>query len=289
LYGALVVQFYVYTYNFPEDGRPIKLLVHSVFLLETLQTALSGADLYYWFASGFGDMNHLASPYASPFDTPIMGSLVALCVQIFFVYRIWVLGKRAAWWLCVLISLCSVVGATAAFMGGIYTHTHGKFAHGQVLKVLATTWLAGNTASDLLIAAAMLYHLVQRRARDGRISNHALVSVVRVTIETNIMTTTVSIIGLLVVVLFPEKDWFVCPTYVVGKLYSNTLLVSLNNRIMIRDTSVACGGVVRSPAGTYPSLARSEPTTDIMLMDMEKSSNSFKIPPLQGIEPYERA
>ena len=59
------------------------------------------------------------------------------------------------------------------------THTHGKFAHGQVLKVLATvrspsnlrfttfnemalplqTWLAGNTASDLLIAAAMLYHV----------------------------------------------------------------------------------------------------------------------------------
>lgn len=110
------------------------------------------------------------------------------------------------------------------------THTHGKFARGRVLKVLATvrspskprsttfnelalplqTWLAGNTASDLLIAAAMLYHvdrlrfalgirpmliaftqilqLAQRRARDGRLSNHALVSVVRLTVETNIMT-----------------------------------------------------------------------------------------------------
>jgi len=33
-----------------------------------------------------------------------------------------------------------------------------------------------------------ILQLVQRRARDGRISNHALVSVVRVTIETNIMT-----------------------------------------------------------------------------------------------------
>jgi len=113
----------VYTYNFPGDRKPIKLLgkrililslefrliihfiVYIVFLLETLQTALNGADLYYWFASGFGDMNHLASPYASAFDTPIMGSLVALCVQFFFVYRIWVLGKRATWWLCILICL----------------------------------------------------------------------------------------------------------------------------------------------------------------------------------------
>jgi hypothetical protein len=72
---------------------------------------------------------------------------------------------------------------------------------------------------------------------------------------------------------------------IVFDRYSNTLLVSLNNRITIRDTSVACGGVVRSPAVTYPSLARSEPTTDIMLMDMEKSSNSFKIPQLHAIEP----
>ena len=59
------------------------------------------------------------------------------------------------------------------------THVHGKFAYGRVLKVLATvgspseprftpltqrpyplqTWLAGNTASDLLIAVAMLYHV----------------------------------------------------------------------------------------------------------------------------------
>jgi len=86
--------------------RPvIHFIVYSVFLLETLQTALNGADVYYWFASGFGDMNHLASPYATPFDTPIMGSLVALCVQFFFVYRIWVIGKRVTWWLCFLICL----------------------------------------------------------------------------------------------------------------------------------------------------------------------------------------
>jgi hypothetical protein len=82
--------------------------VYGVFLLETLQTALSGADLYYWFASGFGDMNHLTSPYASAFDAPIMGAAVSLCVQFFFVYRIWVLGKRETWWLCILICLVTL-------------------------------------------------------------------------------------------------------------------------------------------------------------------------------------
>ncbi|KAF8487170.1 hypothetical protein DFH94DRAFT_16894 [Russula ochroleuca] len=38
----------VYSYNFPLDGRHIKLLVYSIFFLESVQTALSGADLYYY-------------------------------------------------------------------------------------------------------------------------------------------------------------------------------------------------------------------------------------------------
>ncbi|KAH9030801.1 hypothetical protein EDB85DRAFT_1827493, partial [Lactarius pseudohatsudake] len=88
LYGVLVVQIYVYSYNFPGDRRPVKLLVYSVFLVETLQTALNGADLYYWFVSGFGNMDHLTAPYVSPFDVPIIGVTVALIVEFFFVYRI---------------------------------------------------------------------------------------------------------------------------------------------------------------------------------------------------------
>ena len=74
-----------------------------------MQTALSGADLYYWFASGFGNMEHLATPYASPFDTPIMGSVVSLSVQFFFVYRIWMLSKKRSWWYCVVICLVNSI------------------------------------------------------------------------------------------------------------------------------------------------------------------------------------
>jgi len=112
----------VYSYNFPRDDRLIKLLgtrassphmllsdiplaVYGVLFLETLQTALSGADLYYWFASGFGNVERLFMPYVSFFDVPILGSVVSLSVQSFFVYRIWVLSEKRWWWLCILICL----------------------------------------------------------------------------------------------------------------------------------------------------------------------------------------
>ncbi|KAI0252249.1 hypothetical protein BJV78DRAFT_1203887 [Lactifluus subvellereus] len=297
LYGALVVQVYVYSYNFPGDRRLVKLLVYGIFLTETLQTALSGADVYYWFVSGFGNMNHLAAPYASAFDVPILGSVVSLTVQVFFAYRIWVLGMKKSWWLSLLICLCSVVDATAAFAGGTYTHVRGKFVHGRILKVLAMvcpsalraacplanssatqTWLIGNTVSDVLIASAMLYYLTLRRARDRHFSDHAIVRIVRLTIETNLVTTTVGIIATLMVAVFPEQNWYVCPTAILGKLYSNTLLVSLNNRISIRDDrSRAQSGVMRLPAGTYPSSNSRSEGTDIMLVDMEKPPTTLKI------------
>jgi hypothetical protein len=82
-------------------------IVYGLFLIETLQTALSGADLYYWFASGFGNMDHLLDPYLSSFDVPIIGSIVSGIVQYFFVYRVWVLSGRKSWWLCVIISVVS--------------------------------------------------------------------------------------------------------------------------------------------------------------------------------------
>ena len=82
-------------------------LVYGIFLLETLQTALSGRDLYYWFASGFGNMDHLLDPYAASCDVPIIGSIVSGAVQYFFVYRVWVPSDRKSWWLCVTISLVS--------------------------------------------------------------------------------------------------------------------------------------------------------------------------------------
>jgi hypothetical protein len=80
---------------------------YGVFFLETLQTALSGADMYYWFGSGYGNMNHLSDPYASAFDVPIIGSIVAGAVQFFFVYRVWVLSNKKSWWLCAMISVVS--------------------------------------------------------------------------------------------------------------------------------------------------------------------------------------
>jgi hypothetical protein len=123
----------VYSYNFVRDSRRIKLLghensslhhllhpdedfvVYSIFFLETVQTVLSGADLYYWFAASptvaAEEGVIFVAPFASFFDLQILGSVVALTVQLFFVYRIRVLSRlneKPSQWLCIIICLVTL-------------------------------------------------------------------------------------------------------------------------------------------------------------------------------------
>ncbi|KAI0043601.1 hypothetical protein FA95DRAFT_1498356 [Auriscalpium vulgare] len=103
LYGVLATQVYFYNDNFPNDRKAFKALVYGLFIFETIQVTMSGADIFYWYASGFGNMARLQDTYLSPFDTPMMGSMVTFTVQLFYAYRIWVL-KPSLLWLSGIIS-----------------------------------------------------------------------------------------------------------------------------------------------------------------------------------------
>jgi hypothetical protein len=75
-----------------------------VFLLETVQTALTGADVYYWFMAGFGDLARLKNSHFSPIDSPTVDAITSFIVQGFYCYRIWTLHKQS-WWLSLIIAI----------------------------------------------------------------------------------------------------------------------------------------------------------------------------------------
>jgi len=229
LYGVLCVQTYVYSYNFPDDKRFLKLLAYFVFLLETVQTALTGVDAYHWFMAGFGNFESLSKPWFARIDISVMDGLISLIVQVFFCYRIWTLNKRL-WWLCLVISVLSVTQAIGAFWDGLKGGPRS-----EVIKPSLYLWFSSSVLADTLIGVAMAYLLMQRRGNENQYSSYVLPRVVRLTIETNILTATVVIVTLALYVGFPNDDYYATPAGVVGKLYSNTLLVTLNNRIYFRD------------------------------------------------------
>ncbi|KAI9452095.1 hypothetical protein F5148DRAFT_521710 [Russula earlei] len=212
LYGTLVVQLYSYSYNFPEDRKTFKLLVYAISSLETLRTTLSGVDMYYKFASGFGSMDRLSDPYMFVFQVSIIGAVISMAVQYFFAYRVWMLSNKTSFWLCTIICTCSTVNATAELTWGVYAHVLKRFRNGWQLKVFSLTWLIGNTVTNTMITTAMLYHLTRQLSYEGgSIFGHSLTKIMGLTIESNVLTFTSGIIALLMIAIFPDKMWYTFP------------------------------------------------------------------------------
>jgi len=235
LYGVLAVQVYVYRLSFPNDKASIKWMVYLIFLVETVMTALNGVDMYDWFGRGFGDVLEFAKPGISPAYTPLFGGIMALIVQWFFCYRIYII-KRQALPLCIFIALVSLLQAAGGVGGGISAYLANNEVHDHNRIIFVYIWLIGDVVADVFIAGAMSYLLLQATAQQHKQTNDIVKRIVRLTIETNAASTVVAIISLILFFGTPNTTYFICPTMVLAKLYANTLLVTFNNRAFVHQT-----------------------------------------------------
>jgi len=240
LYGILSVQTYVYYLNFPDDTLFNKCLVYGSYIFEVVQTAMTAADLYYWFASGYGNMIHLGNVYISPADTPVLCGIIAAVVQCFFAYRIFTL-RRSYLWICVLIILTSIVQTAGAFgtaIRGFKLQEYTRFHENLYFPASFHVWLLGDTVCDVLIAGTMLWIFHQNRKEGSRHGTKILAKLVRLIVETNTLTAGMALLSFVFYVVFPANNLFISTTLIMGKLYSNTLLVTFNNRIALRKAAM---------------------------------------------------
>ncbi|PPQ96541.1 hypothetical protein CVT26_006390 [Gymnopilus dilepis] len=220
LFGVLSVQVYIYYLNFSDDSIRNKLLVYGAYIVEVVQTAMTGGDIYFWYASGYGNLSHLDDVNLGPADTPILCGIIASIVQCFFAYRIYTLRKSLAWVsiLVVLTSALQVAGAVGA---------------------ADRIWLIADVVCDILIATTLLWLLYKSRKEGSMYGSQVLAKLVRLVVETNTLTASMALVSFICYVTLPNSPLFVCTTLIMGKLYSNTLLATVNNRILLRkmDTS----------------------------------------------------
>ncbi|KAJ7272156.1 hypothetical protein C8J57DRAFT_1317990 [Mycena rebaudengoi] len=227
LFGALTVQLYVYSLCFPHDKRGVKALVYGIYLTMLVCLCLYATDLHFWFAAGFGDLDKFQRARFSGVSGPIVGSLVGLCVQLFFAYRISMF--RQAVWLSGLIVVISLLAAVGGIGGGItlYLAESGKVELLVRNRYFIYMWLIGSAVSDVFIAAAMTY-LLMSTAEPG--THHVVKLVVRLIVETNTLTASVAIVGAILFMNVSTSTYWLCPTIVLPEIYANTLILVLNNR-----------------------------------------------------------
>jgi len=231
LYGALVVQVYLYYMSFPKDHPVLKCLIFGVFAVETAQTILVARDAFTIYAKGFGNLNGLESVELTWLSVPIMCGIVSCTVQLVFAYRIFKLSGSKIAGLC--IAIISGAQFTAAMIQGVQSAILGNFqALSRKAIISCTVWLAATALCDLIIALTVTYYLT--RADTAFKATEVLINrLVRLTIETGSLTAAFAIIDLALFLGLPNNSYFNAVSLPLTKLYSNNLLLIYNSRIRI--------------------------------------------------------
>ncbi|KAJ6517362.1 hypothetical protein C8R47DRAFT_1000343 [Mycena vitilis] len=233
LFAALSLQLYLYYQAFPHDRKSTKLLVYGVFLIETAQTGIVTNAAFDTFAYGFGNVAALTDMHLSWLTIPIMSAIVATVGQTFYAYRVWVLSKGVV--IPIGIVVLSVVSTICGIITGAMTSrgaTINVITTNKTISTMLGIWLAASAANDIIIAICMTYYLL-KSSTGIRQTNVLISKLVRLTIETGTITALFAIISLILWFGFPGEAYYTCPTSLMAKLYSNTMMVVLNARIKI--------------------------------------------------------
>ncbi|KAK7471924.1 hypothetical protein VKT23_000026 [Stygiomarasmius scandens] len=228
LYGISVTQTYLYWNTYQHKDRWfIKYFVILIFLADTAQTIFMIMYIYISLVKHFGETAYLETASTWLFSTePALSGMIGGMVQAFYAWRVKVL--TGSWPLTLIILFC----ATASFLMGIATaigcNIVKVFVEFQKFQVVVIIWLVCASVADIIITATLVFHL--RRHRTGfRNTDSQVDRIIRLTIQTGLLTSVWAVIDMLVFLLNPTGLHLIfnCP---LAKLYTNSLLSSLNSR-----------------------------------------------------------
>ncbi|KAF8192883.1 hypothetical protein K438DRAFT_1969997 [Mycena galopus ATCC 62051] len=219
--GVSVVQLHFYHENFQHDRAPVKLLVYVVALLDVLQTVMMTADAFHWFVYGFDSLIASDQSFLNSWDVPVLDSIIALIVQAFYCWRIYILRKGLVIPLAVL--LVSLTQFAAGIATGIKGHQLGHLSLIFETAASETVWLAGGAVADVAIAGVLSWTLLRKR-KHSLPPNHTIISrLIRHTVETNALTASVAVIAVILFWGLRTLRWL--------QLHTNCFLALLNNRL----------------------------------------------------------
>ncbi|KAF4591267.1 hypothetical protein EYR40_009870 [Pleurotus pulmonarius] len=227
LYGVLVVQTFNYfqTYKMT-DKALIRYLVIYLLVLETFNTGCVMEMMYDILVKPLARTKPPSGPPKPPMHA-VVTVFISTPVQLFMARRICVLSESII--VPVVIALLSFVSLGGGTALSVLVTVIPDFSRFNEFYPAVSTWLGASALADLLITGCLLFTLQRKRtgmqATDGIINKIMLL-----TIQTGLITTVFAIADLVLALSVQGKGFNFIPDFALSKLYTNTLLASLNAR-----------------------------------------------------------
>ncbi|KAF6744347.1 hypothetical protein DFP72DRAFT_1078726 [Ephemerocybe angulata] len=233
--GVFFIQLFVYFTEFARNDRKFFVgLVLAISVAEILHLIMTTHTAYTIIAQGFGDLSALASSPWSGSALPFLNGFVSFCVQLFF-------ACSFDWgWILTLL----------------------KHSNRTVI-----VWLSGTVACDVLMTGSIIIVLIfYKRSTTYRKSKTMIDTFIAHTIENGALTTVFAALNLVFFLVYPDNYMYICLEFMLGRLYANVLMSTLNRR----DRS--------SVTGTAPEMTDKSTTGQAMpLTNLRTLRNSANI------------
>ncbi|KAF8887393.1 hypothetical protein BD779DRAFT_1786229 [Infundibulicybe gibba] len=237
LYGVSFIQAWYYLTH-QNDSWPIRYLVITVMLFDTIHQVLISHTVYTYLITNYGNVAELNNLVWSMLVEVLFNGFIALLVQGFLTMRVWRLSSRNIWITGVVLALVlGEFGCVLAFTGlSLRFRTYTELAELKYLSIMVNALAA---AGDVLIAATLCTLL--HRSRTGFQRSDTMINkLILFAVNTGFLTSLCAVASLISIVVAGDTFLYIAFFFCIGRLYSNSLLATLNARRMIR---VAAEGV----------------------------------------------
>ncbi|KAJ7668948.1 hypothetical protein B0H17DRAFT_217895 [Mycena rosella] len=237
LEGILIVQVYIY-YICSSDRALVKVLVAVVFVLEVGHTVATAQAIYYWTVTLGRVTEKPGTVYGVCFGM-LFETLITFLVQAYFIHRVYRFSQNA--WvgaciatLCLLRCACGLVVSAAGFQN--LSHEPDYFHTRVRLGWLVTVTFAVGAAVDVFVAASLCVYMHRWKAAPTMKTTSQLINrIMFSSIQTGLITSIVSVAVIICLQAMPDNYVWMGVLAVLGKLYSNSFLASLNIRSLHRN------------------------------------------------------
>ncbi|OCH85180.1 hypothetical protein OBBRIDRAFT_785214 [Obba rivulosa] len=252
VYSLNLAQLVVYFRTSSQDSRAFKFVIFGLWILDTAHVALIVVGLWHFVLVLRGDLSSILQP-AWPFAAQVYAMAISnLVVRDAFAYRIWHLSGQRSFIPVVIVSLSLYTAA----MSGIYA-TEGVYSMswitGRIREWAVFSGYGTEMLGDSIIAVAMTRLLISFRTGFQR-SDSIVQTFIMYSVNTGALTILCTASSLISVrcaigcyplyrllsiltpqsIAIPRSFAFLAIYFVVGKLYLNSLLGTLNARMRLR-------------------------------------------------------
>ncbi|KAJ6578430.1 hypothetical protein B0H19DRAFT_1253669 [Mycena capillaripes] len=245
LYGIETLQTFNYYHQFHKDPWFLKTLVAVIWFLELGHTICTLHAVYSTTITFYGQLQYVFNPPRTLYLTIWLSSTINAVT--FFAIRIRLLSKQ---WPVTILCCTLNVARLACNMGLIavcWNSTSFLILETRLHKLMTAASSIGPCV-DIIIATSLCYWLWRMRASNFKYTSTMVDTLIIWTVETTLITSLAGIMQLILFLTCPGDVSWIAFYLMQAKLFSNSLLASLNGRQRFRaDTQPQTSGVVVVP------------------------------------------